>query len=53
MSVIDGVEPDEGDKQSPVRFQELRAEEIAALAESGVQLIQGSKDDRAACSYPR
>ena len=40
MSMIDGVKPDEGDKESPIGFDELRAEEIAPLAESGVQLIQ-------------
>ena len=40
MSMIDGIKPDEGDKESPIGFDELRTEEIAPLAESGVQLIQ-------------
>ena len=34
MSVIDGIEPDQGDEQPPIGFDELRAEEIATVAKS-------------------
>ena len=38
MSVIHGVEPDQGHEESPIGLHESCAEEIATLAEPGIQL---------------
>src|SRR6476469_2593022 len=40
MSVIHGIEPDEGDEETPVRLGDLRAEEITAIDEALLHPIE-------------
>lgn len=44
MAMVDGVEPDQRDEESPIGFDTLSAEEVAVLAESRLQLIQRGKE---------
>ena len=40
VPVVDSVEPDERDKQAPVGFDKLHAEQVPAIPEPFLQLIK-------------
>ena len=44
MPVVDGIEPEQRDKQPPIRLDELGTEELAPVAEPRVELIQRNED---------
>ena len=44
VAMIDGVKPDERDEEAPIRFDELRAEQIPAIREPLLDSIERLKE---------